>query len=162
MQTMELKNVENGAGGIGAGALVMAVGIIVDQISRLPEKDRQDFYALLQELRHAQTQEEIQALRLAMVEILEQEPLRLATMDLGAPPPRSVKLNRWVAFVSGKIRTLRQHKHMTQQQLARKTGLPQSHISRLEAGQHSPSRTTLEKLAAALKVPLGDLDPSAN
>ena len=50
---------------------------------------------------------------------------------------------------------------VTQEQLAAKAGLPQSHISRLEGAKHSPSRATLEKIAAALEVPLSCLDPSA-
>jgi len=51
---------------------------------------------------------------------------------------------------------------MTQQQLAEKAGLPQSHISRLEAGMHSPSHKTLEKIAAAMEIAMGDLDPAAD
>jgi transcriptional regulator with XRE-family HTH domain len=49
----------------------------------------------------------------------------------------------------------------TQEQLAAESGLPQSHISRLEAGKHSPSRATLEKIAKALGVDVAVFDPSA-
>ncbi|MDM8008608.1 MAG: helix-turn-helix transcriptional regulator [Phycisphaerae bacterium] len=49
---------------------------------------------------------------------------------------------------------------MVKKALASKSGLPQSHISRLEAGRHSPSHKTLEKLASALAVPVNRLDPS--
>jgi transcriptional regulator with XRE-family HTH domain len=49
---------------------------------------------------------------------------------------------------------------MTQVELAQRSSLPQSHISRLEAGKHSPTQTTLEKLAQALDANLSDLEPS--
>jgi transcriptional regulator with XRE-family HTH domain len=46
-------------------------------------------------------------------------------------------------------------------QLARRSGLRQSHISRLERGRHSPSCVTLEKIAQALGIPVSQLDASA-
>jgi transcriptional regulator with XRE-family HTH domain len=69
-------------------------------------------------------------------------------------------LNSWIAFVSRRITDERQAAGLTQAQLAEKSGLPQSHISRLESGKHSPSRATIEKIAAALGKPLSAFDPS--
>lgn len=144
----------------GEAALVMAVGIVVDRIGRLSDGDRQDLYELVKELRNAQTSEDLESIRAAMVEILDQEPLGAQRMDLSEELRRPAKLQNWVDFVSRKLRELRTAAGITQVELAEKSGLPQSHISRLEAGQHSPSHTTLEKLANALGVPLSDLDPS--
>jgi transcriptional regulator with XRE-family HTH domain len=49
---------------------------------------------------------------------------------------------------------------LTQEQLAAKSGLPQSHISRIENAKHSPSLATLQKIAAALGVPVERFDLS--
>ena len=49
---------------------------------------------------------------------------------------------------------------LTQVELAEKSGIPQSHISRLESNKHSPSRATLKRIAKALKVDLSELDPT--
>jgi ribosome-binding protein aMBF1 (putative translation factor) len=94
-----------------------------------------------------------------MLEILEQvsEAVRELDMD-AAPPPR---LKEWMGLVAGRIREARKGAGLTQEELAERTGLPQSHISRLERGEHSPSHLTLEKLAKGLQVPLSRLDPTA-
>ena len=63
-------------------------------------------------------------------------------------------------YIAKAIKKKRDEKEWTQTQLADKSGLQQSHISRLEAGVHSPSWKTLEKIAKALGVEVGDLDPS--
>lgn len=55
----------------------------------------------------------------------------------------------WVAH---QIKELRDKKGWTQQELADVTDLPQSHISRLENKEHSPSTRTIEKLAKAFGV----------
>lgn len=58
--------------------------------------------------------------------------------------------------------TIRRRRHelgMTQEQLAQKAGLPQSHISRLEVGKHAATFTTMEKLATALDTLPIQLDP---
>jgi ribosome-binding protein aMBF1 (putative translation factor) len=58
------------------------------------------------------------------------------------------------------IRRLREQKGWTQQELAQKSGLPQSHISKLETGLHSPSNRTLVTLAKALEVEPAEIDPA--
>jgi len=69
-------------------------------------------------------------------------------------------LQRRVDHVGSRIKKKRKEKKLTQVELAKRSGLPQSHICRLEAGVHSPSMKTLEKIARALGVAVGDLDPS--
>ncbi len=44
------------------------------------------------------------------------------------------------------IRSLRKRLRMTQKQLAKRIGLPQSYIAKLESGKTSPSLNTLEKI----------------
>jgi transcriptional regulator with XRE-family HTH domain len=57
---------------------------------------------------------------------------------------------------------LRLDLNLTQQELARKAGVPQSVIARLESGKHSPSLRSLEKISnkLGLQVKL-DLVPKA-
>jgi ribosome-binding protein aMBF1 (putative translation factor) len=143
-------------------AFVMAFGIICDRVKRLSAEDRDDLYALVKELPGVQTQEDLQAIQTAMMEILDQKHLTVHSADLSDENSRPEKLQRWVDHVSARIRELRTQRGWTQEDLAKKSNLPQSHISRLEAGKHSPSSMTLEKLAKAFDVNIGELDPSHN
>lgn len=56
--------------------------------------------------------------------------------------------------LADRIRGLREHKQLSQGDVERRTGLIRSYISRVENGHTVPSLDTLEKLAAALEVPL--------
>ena len=59
-----------------------------------------------------------------------------------------------------RLRTLRKNAGLTQQQLAEYSGFTASVIARYEAGGSLPRPQALEKLAAALNVPVSDLDGS--
>ena len=59
--------------------------------------------------------------------------------------------------IGRKIKELRETKGLTQDQLARAAGLLRPNLARIEAGKHRPTMDTLEKIAAALKVPVVDL-----
>lgn len=147
---------------IGHRALTMALGILVERIQRLPKEDREDLYELMKELPRAETADEVNSIVTTMEEILDQKPIRLRRLELVDQDVRlGCGLQKWIAFVSEKIRALRKEADLTQEELAERSGLPQSHISRLENGQHSPSRATLEKIARALGVEVGVFDPSA-
>jgi DNA-binding XRE family transcriptional regulator len=135
----------------------LAVEVLATCLKMLAEKDREEVFELLREIPQAQTEEELESLRTALQEIFEQVPLRVLEIETVQP---SHGLQKWMHFVGGRIRALRERAVLTQAELAAKSGLPQSHISRLENGQHSPSRVTLERLASALGVPVSDLDPS--
>lgn len=69
-------------------------------------------------------------------------------------------LRRRAEHVGKMLKRIRNAKNIKQVALAKKAGLPQSHISRLETGTHSPSFKTLTKIAKALEVEVGDLDPT--
>ena len=56
-----------------------------------------------------------------------------------------------------KLKRLRTERQLTQEGLAKKAGLTQVHIARLEAGNHDPTLGTLQRLARALKVKVGEL-----
>jgi DNA-binding XRE family transcriptional regulator len=96
-----------------------------------------------------------------MHEILDQERSGIKRMNLQESSSRPDKLQRWVDFVAAKVQELRKAAGLTQIEVAEKSGLPQSHISRIESAKLSPSRLTLEKIAAALGRSIHDIDPSA-
>lgn len=144
--------------GVGEAALTMAIGIVIERVTRLSNEDQKDLYKLVKELATVRDDEDLEAIRVAMMEILDQEPGGLTLMQ---PSDRPAKLQRWVQYVAQKVRQMRKHTGWTQIELAEKSGLPQSHISRIEAAKLSPSRVTLEKIAKAMGRPLSELDPSA-
>jgi ribosome-binding protein aMBF1 (putative translation factor) len=140
--------------------IALAIAVLVDRIRTLPKEDRNDLFALVEALETAQTEEDRDAVARGMREILRQQKSQLQPMILGGEP--SEGLQRWMGFVSDRIRHFREQAGLTQQELADKTGLRQSHISRLEQGHHSPSALTLEKIAGALGIAISELDPSVS
>lgn len=59
-----------------------------------------------------------------------------------------------LASLGTRLRELRRHKALTQREVSRRSGLPASHISRIENGYRLPSLETLERLTSALQVPV--------
>lgn len=143
-----------------SAAVTLAIDVIRNRFNLLSKEDQKDILELFQEFPKAETSEERNEIIVTVQEIFSQQKPMITrpSMEEG---PRPEKLQKWVDFISKKIRELRKEKGLTQEQLAEKAGLPQSHISRLEQGQHSPSHATVEKIAAALGVPVHELDPSA-
>lgn len=94
-----------------------------------------------------------------MEEILAQTPIRSTPMPM--PDEPSLPANKWAEHVGRRIQELRKAARLTQIQLAERADLPQSHISRLENAEHSPTNHTLEKIARALGTSVRDLDPLA-
>ncbi|MDD2337377.1 MAG: helix-turn-helix transcriptional regulator [Geobacteraceae bacterium] len=58
------------------------------------------------------------------------------------------------ALLGARIREIRKARGLTQEQLAEMIDVEQKHVSRIESGKNYPSIDLLEKMAAALKVPL--------
>jgi len=163
MAIKEIAVVQETDNTINRDGIVMAFAILTERIRGLPKEDRDDLFELVMELPQVirdQDQEELQRIWIAMREIMADCPSRVRAMELAAPGPRK-SLKPWLQYISTRIKACRKAAKLTQDELAEKSGLPQSHISRLEAGRHSPSRVTLEKIAKALDIPLGTFDPSA-
>lgn len=59
--------------------------------------------------------------------------------------------------IGRRLRTLREEKNLSQGDIEKRTGLLRCYISRVENGHTVPSLETLERLAAALEVPLYQL-----
>ena len=77
--------------------------------------------------------------------------------EVSETPARVRRRTEWVGT---RIKERRKEKGLTQADLAERSGLQQPQVSRLEAGVHSPSFKTLSKIAKALGIDVGDLDPS--
>lgn len=58
---------------------------------------------------------------------------------------------------SERLKSLREHKKMTQEQLSKETGISCRSIQNYEAGTHRPRYGATEKLAEALGVPISEL-----
>ena len=59
--------------------------------------------------------------------------------------------------IAMRIKILRKRQKINQEELAARSGISRGYLARLETGRHDPTITTLEKLAKALKVPVGKL-----
>ncbi|MGC1165976.1 MAG: helix-turn-helix transcriptional regulator [Solirubrobacterales bacterium] len=55
------------------------------------------------------------------------------------------------------LRAARARLELTQEQVAERSGVHATEVSRIEAGKRDPQVSTLEKLAAAVEVPPGRL-----
>jgi DNA-binding XRE family transcriptional regulator len=143
---------------VGEAAMTMAVGIILDRINRLSDEDRVYLFDFVKEIGSATCEEDIEAIRNGMLEILDQAPSEVR--EFGPTVEGSPELDKWVQHLAGKVRALREAAGKTQVQLAQQSGLTQSHISRIENAELAPSHKTVEKLAAALGVAPSDLDPT--
>jgi DNA-binding XRE family transcriptional regulator len=162
MPTKELRGPsESPSSDLHHEALTMAIGILLDRIQRLPQSDLDDLFELLQGLSSADS-EEVESAVITMREILEQGPSQVRRMDTPSDSSQHRPgLRKWIDYISKRIAQARSAAKLTQAELAQKSGLPQSHISRLESGKHSPSRATIEKIAKALGLPVETFDPSA-
>ena len=144
-----------------ADPIAIAFAVLADRVRRMPIEDRNDLFELVQELPKAESQEDIDGICAAMREILAQETLTVRPLDLTTDEEPGPGLRQWIDLISRRVRDARESAGITQVELAERSGLPQSHISRIENGKLSPSHATLEKLARGLDRPLSDFDPSA-
>ena len=61
-----------------------------------------------------------------------------------------------------RIKEVRKAKGFTQEQLAELVDIEQKHVSRIELGKNAPTIDRLEKIAAALNVPMGSFFDSGD
>jgi DNA-binding XRE family transcriptional regulator len=139
---------------------VFAFSVLIERIKSLPKADRDDLFELFQELGKTDDAEERQSIRVTMEEILAQVPLGIqVAARTSEQKPLEGGLKKWANHVGAKIRELREYAGLTQTELAKISGLPQSHISRLENAEHSATHITLTKIANALGIEVGAIDP---
>jgi DNA-binding XRE family transcriptional regulator len=116
---------------------------------------------LLELLRESKIPAEQQEIARAFEEIVDPS-LAGATVavdpEAGIRPDSKAKVAAYRHHIGKVVRDRRNALRLTQEQLAERSGLPQSHISRIEAGQHTPTWITIERLAKALETEPGKLD----
>lgn len=137
--------------------VLLAIAVLRDRIATLPTEDRNDLYELTKLLLCGDGEEQ-QSAAYAMREIIERPNRTVVAMQLSEES--GADLEKWAEFAGALIKTEREKAGWTQEQLAAAAGLPQSHISKLENGKHTPSNMTREKIAKALGVPPCTFDPS--
>lgn len=142
-------------------SVILALSVLTERIESLPRADRDDLFELFQGWAGTDDPAEHESIRRAMEEILAQTPVRATPMPMPEHPV-APGARRWAEHVGGKIKEFREQAKLSQVQLADKAGLPQSHVSRLENAKHTATHLTLEKIARALGVSVGDLDPCAD
>jgi transcriptional regulator with XRE-family HTH domain len=59
--------------------------------------------------------------------------------------------------LSVRLKRIREDRGLTQEQLAKRSGVSHGYLARLEIGMHDPSLSTLTNLAKALKVSVAEL-----
>lgn len=64
---------------------------------------------------------------------------------------------RGMADLGGNLRRTRKQLGLTQEQVAERSGVHATEVSRIEGGKRDPKVSTLERLARALKVEPGRL-----
>lgn len=138
------------------------VAFVIERFKQMSAETYADIFTLLKEITDPQTSERDQQEIFSTIrEILFPELIgELQAGPLGFDGPVPERVQKRTDHVSKKIKQKREEQRLTQAQLAEKSGLQQSHICRLESGKHSPSYKTLEKIASALGITIGDLDPS--
>jgi ribosome-binding protein aMBF1 (putative translation factor) len=137
---------------------------LLDRILELRPTQRRRVFALSRLHEKARNEQEAREISEALAEILFRDPESLAATPINNERSKDggKTLGEHRAFVAGQIKKQRQRLKMSQEELARKAGIPQSHVCRLETGKHAPTYLTIEKLAKAMKVKPSQLDPGVN
>jgi ribosome-binding protein aMBF1 (putative translation factor) len=137
----------------------LAIAVLQERLSKMAEEDREALYELVKILWCSTDEDEKQEAKIAINEIMDQDVSKFQLME--DPRSEMQSCEKWIVYVSERIRTARKAAGLTQIQLAEVADLTQSHISRIERGEHSPTRKTIEKIAAAVSKPVVFFDPSA-
>jgi DNA-binding XRE family transcriptional regulator len=146
-----------------AQTALLALSVLTTRMLLLPKPDQDDLFTLWQALKDTKDEEDRKSIRVAMEEIVIQVPVELRAMDLPIEQrPLSTRRQAWAEHVGRKIKELRERAGLTQVKLAEMAGLPQSHISRLENAEYSATNMTIGKIATALGVAIGEIDPCAD
>ena len=145
-------------------ALTPEEKIVLDRIRKMRPSQHERFCRLVDMFRNAETEEEANEIGEVLAEILFGEPkdYTASTLTSDSSPDGLEALQKHRNFVGEQIRKCRQKLKMSQEDLAKKAGIPQSHVCRLETGKHAPTYLTIERLADALGVSASQLDPGFN
>ncbi len=138
----------------------LAMATLMDRIASLSQEAANDFLAVAKELlTNCDSKEKFEEITETIREILfpgETGGIVYVESEEHTTPSN---LGKMMNHVGGELKKIRTRAGLTQEQLSQKSGIPQSHICRLEKGQHSPSHKTLQRLAQALRITVGELNP---
>ena len=136
----------------------LAIAVLFERVSRLPKEDQNDFFELFKIIVTTGDPEEYRAAKEAIEEVIEDAPCQLS--DEAFPTSSKEAHLKWKEFISSKIRTARKTRKLTQKKLAELADIEQATLSRIESRKTSPSSHTVAKIARALGIKPGELDPS--
>ena len=160
METIKTALSADGLGGMSfeEKSTALAVSILLDRIGRLSANAQNDLFLLMKDLVANKNGDERQAIADTILEIIDNHPVTSKNLDLADHDNCEPPLSKWIDWVSSKLRESREQANLTQEKLSELTGLPQSHISRIENGKLSPSRQTIEKICNALGISASQFD----
>lgn len=137
----------------------MIVAFLVHRMRSMPKEALADLIEAGHELLSCSSREDAREIVQTMREILFPETIGAIRAPEELDRPDSLRSR--AIYIGCKIKEEREKAGITQEDLAKATGMTQSHVSRLETGQHSPAWRTIEKIAEALKIEARQLDPTA-
>jgi len=143
-------------------SVALAVSILAPRFRRLAQPDRDAIAELIQHWCTTDDREEQDSAIRAIEELLAQVPVSVRPLLAGEAKPISGKRRCWAEHVGRTIRAMREQAGLSQAELGEHSGLTQSHISRLENAEHSPTHLTLTKIAGALGIDVKMLDPDVD
>ncbi len=138
-----------------------AVKSILERIKTFSQHDRTEFATLLLKVHETDDQEEYESLVRALEEIWEQKPIVAEAFSLDEQP-MSEGLKKWTTHVARRIKELREQAGMSIDALAKAADLPAEYVGLVEEAQESASNLALSKIANALHVEIGVIDPIAD
>ena len=129
-------------------------------VKRLSQADFDALLDLVRHLHRSEDQEEYDSWVRAIEELLGPRPAGTEPFPL-EDEPMPPGLKQWVEHVGAKIRELRTAAGLTQADLAQAAGIPERYLSRLEDREHPASHLALARIAGALSVDVGEIDPGS-
>lgn len=141
---------------------------VAERLATLTTEKQERCYRLWQMMKDANSSEDRSEIASAILEIahpalidLPWKPGAVGDMNEGVSKESLKKLVSYRKKLGARVKTRREKLGLTQVQLAEKSKLPQSHISRIEKGKHASTDITIQRLADALDTSPGKLDPAS-
>lgn len=149
-----LLNIARAHGG-GDAKVVSTLGLVLllHRVALLDTDDQIELWRLAKDFMQKPSPRQVEEIMHCMLEILDdadQEPRPAVPWPDTKP---TTEYMSWKKYVAKQIRQARKNAGLTQQTLSERTGIPQSHISRIENAQHGPATSTLHRIEEACGLP---------
>lgn len=129
--------------------------VLSNALKHLTAEQVQDFCELAMMYSSSRDPEVLETI----VEMMVPHSLGKISFDAGVTKTAADQVDAFQVKIGDAIRSHRTKLGWTQEQLAQRAGLTQSHVCRLEQGTHSPTDLTIQKVANALGVDPSAIDP---